>query len=39
LLLQAGVGVVEILNNDYLKSELTQMYYDSLAKDEIPQGG
>lgn len=37
--LHAVVGVIEILNNDYFKSELTQMYYDSLAKDKIPQGG
>ena len=26
---------IKLLNDDYLKSELTQMYYDSLAKDKI----
>ena len=28
---------IKLLNDDYLKSELTQMYYDSLAKDKINQ--
>lgn len=27
---------VKLLNDDFLKSELTQLYYDSLAKDKIP---
>lgn len=30
---------IKLLNDDYLKSELTQMYYDSLAKDQIPNAG
>ena len=27
---------VKLLNDDFLKSELTQLYYDSLAKDKLP---
>ena len=30
---------VKLLNDDYLKSELTQMHYDSLAKDKISNVG
>jgi len=28
---------IKLLNDDFLKSELTEMYYDSLAKDQISQ--
>ena len=27
---------VKLLNDDFLKSELTDLYYDSLAKDKLP---